>query len=363
MSNLDWQTSDGVTLKSLRQSAGIGLSVLAKKASLSVEQLKQLEEGGSSLFYTEAIKLRAGERVLSILGFRFTEPQATPLVQGNPANRIIPVKSQTPTLLGYVFLAKDVLSKKFVTVFGRITLFTELRKGFALGQSASMTSLWHSSTLWVVTGTLASMLLCYDLYLQVVQRGWSLGVLTTLVQSGGTKALPTPSNEGSVTSLTIDASVQVDKASSANANAQGTKGASVSGERSDLRPDVGSSSSTETPANANSNTPTCHWQSDSPSLSVLHPSKLGNFVHITAVTATHLCIMDSHDKVSVLSLVAGSSQSFYGVAPFKIYSENLKQLRFYFQGYGVYMPPEVGFQFTLTELPLTKAASVAQTAN
>ena len=44
MSNMDWQTSDGVTLKSLRQSAGIGLSVLARKASLSVDQLRQLED-------------------------------------------------------------------------------------------------------------------------------------------------------------------------------------------------------------------------------------------------------------------------------------------------------------------------------
>jgi len=337
MSNLDWQTSDGVTLKSLRQSAGIGLSVLAKKASLSVEQLKQLEEGGSSLFYTEAIKLRAGERVLSILGFRFTEPEAKIQDQNNPTHRIIPVKAQTAPWIESLSLAKAFLSRQLSLLFERITPTLGIR-----GQSV-LSSLWHSSMLWVLMGTLATVLLCYDFYLQGVQRGWSMDDLTALIRDPGTRVSLSARNEAPPNL----AAPQLNSNSSNSIHP-------INGVEEAIAPVAREIQVDSSP---------CHWQADSPSLSALHPSKLGNFVHITAISQTQLCIMDSRNKVSVLTLVGGSSQSVYGAAPFKVYSENLKHLKFYFQGYGIYMPPEIGYQFTLTELPVTKDASLAQGMN
>ena len=82
-----------------------------------------------------------------------------------------------------------------------------------------------------------------------------------------------------------------------------------------------------------------------------------------AITQSNLCVMDAQNKVSVLSMAQGASQSVYGVAPFKVYSDNLKQLKFYFQGYGIYMPVEVEHQFTLTELPVNKGEGLAAGVN
>jgi len=368
MSNLDWQTSDGVTLKSLRQSAGIGLSVLARKASLSVEQLKQLEDGGSSLFYTEAIKLRAGERVLSILGFRFTDPQPKETVTGNTLNRIVPLKEHSPgfwTHLEEVWVAIVQLKPQGFNLLRGLGSWVKrlhhspfannpsaVYVGGELKKQNSLIALWQSTIVWVMVGSFASALLIYDLCVRSdqLQAGF-----TQQLAALGNWAYTTKQNVYSLTSTAIPSAEVRDLPGQSSNRAFEPKIASSA------EPLLSNAPSVASPVQ--SNTAACHWQDESPSLSALHPSKEGNFVHIMASTATSVCVMDKQNKVSVLSLLAGASQSVYGTPPFKIYSENLKQLKFYFQGYGIYMPDEVSHQFTLTEISVSKQASIAQTGN
>ncbi len=379
MSNLNWQSSDGVTLKSLRQSAGIGLSVLARKASLSVEQLRQLEDGGSNLFYSEAIKLRAGERVLSILGFRFTEPQTQVHEQmpGNPKHRIIPLKPPVPSLLNrlrtaFSFLINELskflktLSERLTAVFNQPFLHRVLhvRKASSLGALTAKPldiSFWHSTGLWVLMGTLASALLVYDFYLNSTQTGSNYGSeLVTWVQGHWINTRDEAIKSG------------INSPVGATSNAVNSSPSKEGGAATLAQADVvegGGNLPLNTNANSNnaiaveSNNSACHWVSGAPSLSALHPSKQGNFVHIMAITQSNLCVMDAQNKVSMLSMAQGASQSVYGVAPFKVYSDNLKQLKFYFQGYGIYMPVEVEHQFTLTELPVNKGEGLAAGVN
>ena len=368
MSNLDWQTSDGVTLKSLRQSAGIGLSVLARKASLSVEQLKQLEDGGSSLFYTEAIKLRAGERVLSILGFRFTDPEPDESLTGNALNRIVPLKEPSAGLWTQFQKVFDAL----VSVHSR-GLKTLMRFGSGVKRLCSsvvadnpdpsdggvqpkkinpLTVLWHSTSVWVMMGSFASALLVYDLCVRSDQLQTGL---TQQLAALGNWTYSTKEDLYSLVSTATPAA-EIEDFSGQKLNPALEQKVAPSTE-----PLLSHESSAVSAVQ--SNTASCHWQEESPSLSALHPSKEGNFVHIMASTATSVCVMDKENKVSVLSLFAGASQSVYGTPPFKIYSENLKQLKFYFQGYGIYMPDEISHQFTLTEISVTKQASIAQSGN
>jgi len=63
-----WLPDDGALLKKLREEAGVEITTLARLHSLSLSQVKQLENGGDSSFYTPAIKLATGRKLLMHFG-------------------------------------------------------------------------------------------------------------------------------------------------------------------------------------------------------------------------------------------------------------------------------------------------------
>ena len=67
MSKLRWLPEHAEQLKRLRLAAGVEITTLAKKHSLSSSQVHQLEESGDSAFYSPEIK-RSGSAYLN----RFT---------------------------------------------------------------------------------------------------------------------------------------------------------------------------------------------------------------------------------------------------------------------------------------------------
>ena len=60
-----WRTEDGNRLKALREARGWDVWALARRCSLSAGQVRQLEEGGESQFYSHGIKALAGRRALA----------------------------------------------------------------------------------------------------------------------------------------------------------------------------------------------------------------------------------------------------------------------------------------------------------
>jgi transcriptional regulator with XRE-family HTH domain len=59
---------NGSILRQSRDALGWSQGELASRACLSVKQVKQLEEGGSSSFYSEGVKLTAARKVAQMLG-------------------------------------------------------------------------------------------------------------------------------------------------------------------------------------------------------------------------------------------------------------------------------------------------------
>ena len=68
MSNQVWLPEDAALLKELREAAQIDISALAGAYLLSKTQIKQLEDGGDSSFYSPAIKLATGRKLLMHFG-------------------------------------------------------------------------------------------------------------------------------------------------------------------------------------------------------------------------------------------------------------------------------------------------------
>jgi len=62
------QTINGELLRLKRESMGWLVGDLATRACMSVKQIRQLEEGGSSSFYSESVKLTSAKKVGGILG-------------------------------------------------------------------------------------------------------------------------------------------------------------------------------------------------------------------------------------------------------------------------------------------------------
>lgn len=58
---------DGNAVRLQRESQGWALSDLATRACLSVKQVRQIEEGGMTAFYSETVKLTAARKIAALL--------------------------------------------------------------------------------------------------------------------------------------------------------------------------------------------------------------------------------------------------------------------------------------------------------
>jgi transcriptional regulator with XRE-family HTH domain len=77
---------DGSLLRLQRESRGWTMTDMAVRSCLSVKQIRQLEEGGSESFYSEAVKLTAAKKVASLLGLSTEQVlgQPQPLLPSSP---------------------------------------------------------------------------------------------------------------------------------------------------------------------------------------------------------------------------------------------------------------------------------------
>lgn len=94
-SNEVWSAADADELRQSRLSAGWDATTLARRSSLSLAQVLQLEEGGDSHFYTPAIKVLAGRQATRVLHTWARHRPARPtgctdLAPANPGLRQIP---------------------------------------------------------------------------------------------------------------------------------------------------------------------------------------------------------------------------------------------------------------------------------
>jgi transcriptional regulator with XRE-family HTH domain len=64
---------DGNAVRLRRESQGWALSDLATRACLSVKQVRQIEEGGMTAFYSETVKITAARKIAGLLGMSETQ--------------------------------------------------------------------------------------------------------------------------------------------------------------------------------------------------------------------------------------------------------------------------------------------------
>lgn len=118
MTNQVWLAVDGALLKKLRIDAEVEITTLARTHSLSTTQVKQLEDGGDSSFYTPAIKLATGRKLLMHFG-----ADVEPL--GLAPEQIKTQEPEIATVIETVETEKTKLPPR-LQVVGAVVIFTGL---------------------------------------------------------------------------------------------------------------------------------------------------------------------------------------------------------------------------------------------
>jgi transcriptional regulator with XRE-family HTH domain len=108
---------NGSILQQSRDALGWSQGELASRACLSVKQVKQLEEGGTSSFYSEGVKLTAARKIAQILGVsddelwgREPEPQAEIDNDSVSEIAVFPDQSQAQHPVAHDQIAADPLA-------------------------------------------------------------------------------------------------------------------------------------------------------------------------------------------------------------------------------------------------------------
>ena len=278
-----WTAEDAQQLATLRAEAGLDVSTLAKRHSLSVHQVRQLEEGGHDRFYSQAIKLQVGRKLLRSLGGDLVVfPEiADSDVGANPAEPAVPELVHAPVV------AKDV------------------------GQSTDLPK--SPSRLWIPLGGLALVALAW--------MGWQQAT-----------------HNASPQKKTFDPVVEAPKAV--------PKAESVAPEPVALapvsQPVVAGADDTAAPQAAaampvaNSAAPDtsagCNFGADPVRVSVFEPQKPGNYVYFEAQQPVKLCVRDAAKQTTWVELSAGRGRTIRGTAPFEVLSEQFEGVRIFYQG-------------------------------
>lgn len=284
MNKPSWRNEDGQLLRSLREEAGIDELVFARRNTVSVAQLRELELGGDSSFYNPAIKRSTGIKLLKKLGHELPEPVLLADPPAQAPSSTAPTKHDTalPTHL------------------------TDAQAPSILMPSApARRGIFQQPIFW---------LLClFSSVALVTFKPWASkdqppALLAT--------AAPADTAPPLLNSTTTPTQAEVLVAATPKADLSNLEGKSA----------------------ASAESSACDWQhrDNSKTHTPTQPLKPGNYVYLEAQTDTELCVLDSQNKKTLLQLKAGMAKSVYGSAPFLVHSQNWQNFKLFFQGRRVH---------------------------
>lgn len=306
-----WTDEHQRQLKGARLEAGVSDVAFARDNAIALRHLQQLEEGGSSAFYSESIKYDMGAKLLKRLG---VEPHSTAAVQVEttpdlaPAAPLAPsMPAETPADTPSTPAPSPMASPAHRTPYILLSLV-------GVGLIGAAISLIPS----------------------IHQPGATQGVLQ--VSGAAPAAEPVSPDRTQDAVLNAGSSAQPDSASASTVSAPAipmpTAAAAPAGMV--MQPTMAES---------------CRAEGTPQTIVPSQPSKSADYVYVTAVSEVSLCVRDAAGQVTRKSLQAGQSLNIPGKQPFDVTADKLDQLRVFFQGQRIW------FQAEATRLRLTAATA------
>lgn len=309
---------DAAHLKSLRTAAGLDIAELAAKANLSSGQVRQLEDGGESLFYSAQIKNQSMRRVIRML------EQAPEATSGLASLADKPVRSSGSVIDDIIRLSEKNLKSHVVTSQVR-------RPG---GSQAK-------SFFYMVLGAALVVLIAWQF-----NRHQSQALYTEWVEPVTAKVLKEPSAKQDTQMQLVQVEVVPVATTATPAPAViAPVSAAVPAPTAVSAPPVASNSAATDDCSKLDGEPT-------PIATSVH-NKAGTYVHLFSNKAVKVCVDDGKKTHTVVTLSPGVGKSVYGAAPWTVSSAELKSLQIYFQGGKVLLPPDAGSRIYLKEQPVS----------
>ena len=309
------QTSenDAEILKTLREAAGLDVAQLAAMANLSAGQVRQLEEGGDSHFYSPQIKAQSMRRVLRLLQNQPSVEEATALA----------ALEQVP---------------KSVNVIDDIIRLSETNLKSTIDTSLVRRPASPYKALLLVG---AALVLVFMLLNWQAKQTEPQNLFSEWIEPFTAKpvAEAAPAQEEPVAQAplpvkpiepetTVTESVSPGPVSPAKAP---TESAAISNSNSQLAGDCKLLTTEPTPA---------------------HPvsvNKPGSYIYLLPTKDVQVCVDDGKRVQTVVNLKAGQGRSIHGSAPWVIGSNQISAVQVYFQGAKVMIPKDAGQRIVLKE--------------
>ena len=368
-------------LRALREAQDLDLASLSSATSLSVAQLRELEEGGSGHFYSEAIKQQALRRVLRHLGVETPNPNAAS--SANASTSASSDEASPPLTQGGVIQGIIRLSQSG-------DQYEDPR--FPISRSLAL----PSGVVWFASAIVLGIVLIWTYPYEGVQS--AANELKAWLTPNSTETVVVQADVTTVTTAPVTAQAQAES-SQTTKDAAGTPAGSDATNKNEA---LSSAKDTQAPAPApnvpasgpsTSAVPTVQTPAPvanavpapAPAASALSTSnttavacesfkaepvlvkpisveKQAQFVYVLAKAPTVLCATDGQGKTTRLELTPGVGRSIYGPAPWVLANANWADLDLFFQGAKVWIPAGTPSRVRLNEQPVNKPSSPAQTA-
>lgn len=350
-----YENCDPGLLKRTRDAKGMDEGVLARMACLSTAQVRQLESGGGSLFYSITIKRQAYKRLMMILGA--DPPTHVPVSADDVAKAESPMSpvDNKDTIDNIVALSSksDYLERRPVKDF-----FLDLRYRIMAHRQflGALLFLLAAVALLMVTWRGASSPSATDKAVQDTPSAPAVVPAVTGPAQTNTTPAPAMPTVAVATPPVSNASSELNSASQTQNNpaAASTTAASTVAPSPVLAPTpvVPAQASASAVVSKNTSPSTGCAHADGKGVDVVSTSanKPPNYVYVVSPVATTVCVVDGSKKATLLELRANEGRSVYGAPPWQVSGHALKDTQVFFQGVRVKVP-EGQAHMTLLEKP------------
>jgi transcriptional regulator with XRE-family HTH domain len=375
----DQSRDDAAYLKSLRQTAGLDLAELAALANLSAGQIRQLEDGGESLFYSPQIKTQSLRRVIHLL--ESPQPSGKPIkvqpvdlpprTSSNVIEDIIrlseknfkgnvvstPVRQPVNTawmisLLVLVFVGggsylswmsnRDIPQSVYNEWVEPLT-----RSADAANPSSVNVTVNNQNTPTAVAQTATSTTVVTSAVTAPAPAAVAAAPATLAAPAAVTGDLPAtaavPKTKAAPLAESAPAVAPVEKTKTLATPLP----ESATAERKTIKPPQESALADEKGVSDCSTI-----KSEALTANSVSPSKAGTYVYLQASKPVQICVEDGQKHRSVVSLEAGTGRSIHGSPPWTVASHELKSVQIYFQGSKVWLPSKADKRIVLNEQPV-----------
>jgi transcriptional regulator with XRE-family HTH domain len=319
----DTVPDDAAHLKNLRLAAGLDLAQLAVLSNLSAGQVRQLEEGGESLFYSAQIKAQSMRRVIRLLE---TPAELDKEVEsaGSPS-----LRSSTSVIDDIIRLSEKSLKSTVV--------HSEVRRRRGVNvvwlASAALAVGVFGFAVWQSNQTASHRL--YSEWVEPLSSQVNAETAAPVPQAMPDE--PPPYKADKLTTEAVSPTSVPPMAAAAPAPAPPLATTATP---------VTTASSTSTPCANNSSEP-----ARIANLAV-KPSKPGNYVYLVANKTMDICVDDGKHKQTLVTLKPGAGRTVHGPSPWTIAAQDLSSVQIYFQGAKVGLPADAGQRILLNEQAL-----------